>query len=194
MKGRGGGGLDLVLFQWGQFLTLLIIAFALSMDAFSLGIGVGMVGIRLREIVKVSITIGLFHIMMPVVGIVVGAYLSDLVGDIAVFIGGGVLMLIGLHMLWNGLVHSDQKSMLKTKGFGLLLFAFSVSLDALTVGFSFGLIEVNKVLAISLFGIMGAAMSYFGLLLGRSVGGWLGDYSELVGGLILFCFGLKFVI
>jgi putative Mn2+ efflux pump MntP len=194
VKGRGGGGLDLVLFQWGQFLTLLIIAFALSMDAFSLGIGVGMVGIRLREIVKVSITIGLFHIMMPVVGIVVGAYLSDLVGDIAVFIGGGVLMLIGLHMLWNGLVHSDQKSMLKTKGFGLLLFAFSVSLDALTVGFSFGLIEVNKVLAISLFGIMGAAMSYFGLLLGRSVGGWLGDYSELVGGLILFCFGLKFVI
>lgn len=103
-------------------------------------------------------------------------------------------MLIGLHMLWNGLIHGDQKSVLKTRGIGLLLFAFSVSLDALTVGFSFGLIEVNKILAISLFGIMGAAMSYFGLLLGRSVGGWLGDYSELVGGLILFCFGLKFVI
>lgn len=186
--------MDQVLFHWGQFLTLLIIAFALSMDAFSLGIGVGMVGIRLREIVKVSITIGLFHIMMPVVGIAVGAYLSDLVGDIAVFIGGGVLILIGLHMLWNGLFHGEQKSVLKTKGIGLLLFAFSVSLDALTVGFSFGLIEVNKILAISLFGIMGAAMSYFGLLLGRSVGGWLGDYSELVGGLILFCFGLKFVI
>ncbi|WNC14546.1 manganese efflux pump MntP family protein [Brevibacillus brevis] len=186
--------MDHVLFQWGQFLTLLMIAFALSMDAFSLGIGVGMVGIRLREILKVSITIGLFHIGMPIVGIAVGAYLSDLVGDIAVFIGGGVLMAIGMHMLWNGFVNGDQKSMLKTKGFGLLLFAFSVSLDALTVGFSFGLIEVNKLLAITLFGIMGGAMSYCGLLLGRSVGGWLGDYSELVGGLILFCFGLKFML
>jgi len=49
-------------------------------------------------------------------------------------------------------------------------------------------------LAIALFGIMGGAMSYFGLLLGKSVGGWLGDYSELVGGLILFCFGLKFIL
>jgi putative Mn2+ efflux pump MntP len=170
-----------------------MIAFALSMDAFSLGIGVGMVGIRLREILKVSITIGLFHIGMPIVGILVGAYLSDLVGDIAVFIGGGVLMAIGLHMLWNGFVNGDQK-VLRTKGFGLMVFAFSVSLDALTVGFSFGLIEVNRLLAISLFGIMGGAMSYFGLLLGRSVGGWLGDYSELVGGLILFCFGLKFIL
>jgi len=186
--------LDQVLFQWGQFLTLLMIAFALSMDAFSLGIGVGMVGIRLREILKVSITIGLFHVAMPVIGIFVGAYLSDLVGDIAVFIGGGVLMAIGMHMLWNGFIHGDQRSVLKTKGFGLLLFAFSVSLDALTVGFSFGLIEVNRILAIALFGIMGGAMSYFGLLLGKSVGGWLGDYSELVGGLILFCFGLKFIL
>ena len=79
-----------------------MIAFALSMDAFSLGDGVGMVGIRLREIVKVSITIGLFHMAMPLVGIVVGVYLSELVGDIAVFIGGGVLMAIGVHMLWNG--------------------------------------------------------------------------------------------
>lgn len=186
--------MDQVLFQWGQFLTLLMIAFALSMDAFSLGIGVGMVGIRLREILKVSITIGLFHVVMPVIGIFVGAYLSDLVGDIAVFIGGGVLMAIGMHMLWNGFIHGDQRSVLKTKGFGLLLFAFSVSLDALTVGFSFGLIEVNRILAIALFGIMGGAMSYFGLLLGKSVGGWLGDYSELVGGLILFCFGLKFIL
>ncbi|MED4751471.1 manganese efflux pump MntP family protein [Brevibacillus choshinensis] len=185
--------MDQVLFQWGQFLTLLMIAFALSMDAFSLGIGVGMVGIRLREILKVSITIGLFHIGMPILGILVGAYLSELVGDIAVFIGGGVLMAIGLHMLWNGFVNGDQK-VLRTKGFGLMIFAFSVSLDALTVGFSFGLIEVNRLLAISLFGIMGGAMSYFGLLLGRSVGGWLGDYSELVGGLILFCFGLKFIL
>lgn len=186
--------MDQVLFQWGQFLTLLMISFALSMDAFSLGIGVGMVGIRLREIVKVSVTIGLFHIAMPIVGIAVGAYLSDLIGDIAVFIGGGVLMAIGVHMLWNGLANGEKKSILQTKGVGLLLFAFSVSLDALTVGFSFGLIEVNKVLAILLFGIMGGAMCYFGLLLGRNVGGWLGDYSELVGGLILFSFGLKFIL
>jgi putative Mn2+ efflux pump MntP len=182
------------LFHWGQFLTLLMIAFALGMDAFSLSVGVGMVGIRVREIVKVSVTIGLFHVAMPVIGIGVGVYLSDLVGDIAVIIGGGILMLIGLHMLWNGFMQKEQQSVLQTKGLGLLLFAFSVSLDALTVGFSFGLLEVNKILAITLFGVMGTVMSSCGLLLGRSVGGWLGEYSEIAGGLILLCFGLKIIL
>jgi putative Mn2+ efflux pump MntP len=185
---------DLTLFHWGQFLTLLVIAFALSMDAFSLGVGVGMVGMRLREIVKVSITIGLFHVAMPLVGIAVGVYLSELVGDIAVFIGGAVLMGIGVHMLWNGFVQGEEKSILRTKGLGLLLFALSVSLDAMTVGFSFGLMEVNKLLAVTLFGIMGGMMAYCGLMIGRRMGGWLGEYSEVLGGLILFCFGLKFML
>lgn len=186
--------MEIALFQWGQLLTLLMVAFAISMDAFSLGVGVGMVGIRLREILKVSLTIGLFHIAMPLVGIFIGVYLSEIVGDIAVIIGGAVLIAIGLHMLWNGVFRTEEKSILKTKGVGLILFAFSVSLDAMTVGFSFGLIEVNKILAVSLFGLMGAAMAYFGLLLGRSVGGWLGEYSEVLGGLILFVFGLKFML
>jgi putative Mn2+ efflux pump MntP len=189
-----GRDVDITLFQWGQFLTLLMIAFALSMDAFSLGVGVGMVGIRFREILKVSITIGLFHVAMPLIGILVGVYLSEMVGDVAVFIGGAVLMAIGIHMFWNGLIQGEEKSMMQTKGLGLLLFAFSVSLDALTVGFSFGLMEVNKLLAVALFGITGGIGACCGLLLGRSVGGWLGDYSEVVGGIILFVFGLKFML
>lgn len=186
--------MDFALFQWGQFLTLLMISFALGMDAFSLGVGVGMVGIRFKEIVKVSITIGLFHVAMPVIGITAGVYLSDLMGGIAVFIGGSVLMLIGFHMMWGGFSQREQKSVMRTKGLGLLLFAFSVSLDALTVGFSFGLMEVNTLLAISLFGLMGTLMSSCGLLLGRSVGGWLGEYGEIVGGLILLSFGLKIIL
>ncbi len=186
--------MDITLFQWGQFLTLLMVAFALGMDAFSLGIGVGMVGMRLREVMRISITIGLFHIGMPLVGIWVGIYLSEIVGDIAVLIGGGVLMALGLHMLWSGFFRNEEQGILYTKGFGLLLFAFSVSLDALSVGFSFGLMEVNKILAVCLFGMMGGIMAGCGLLLGRSVGGWLGEYSEVLGGLILFSFGLKFIL
>ncbi len=185
--------MDITLFHWGQFLTLLMVAFALGMDAFSLGIGVGMVGIRLQEILRVSLTIGLFHISMPLLGFFIGRYLSDLVGDIAVLVGGGILMAIGLHMLWNGFFRADETSVMSTRGLGLFLFAFSVSLDALSVGFSFGLIEVNMLLAVCLFGLMGGMMAGVGLLVGRSVGGWLGEYSEVLGGLILFAFGLKFL-
>ncbi|MGC5325671.1 manganese efflux pump MntP family protein [Brevibacillus sp. SYSU BS000544] len=186
--------MDITLFQWGQFLTLLMVAGALGMDAFSLGIGVGMVGMRLKEILKVSITIGLFHVGMPLLGIGIGIYLSDKIGDIAVIIGGGVLMILGLHMLWNGFFRSEETSVMQTKGLGLFLFAFSVSLDALSVGFSFGLVEVNTFLAVSLFGVMGGMMAGCGLLLGRSFGGWLGEYSEVLGGIILLVFGIRFML
>lgn len=186
--------MDITLFQWGQFLTFLMIAVALGMDAFSLGVGVGMVGMRLREVVGVSITIGLFHVVMPLVGILIGMYLSDLVGDIAVLVGGAVLTLLGLQMLWNGIWGGTARGMLHKSGIGLLLFSFSVSLDALPVGLSFGLLNVNRLLAVSMFGLIGAIMAGCGLLLGRSVGGWLAGYGELLGGLILLVFGIKFMV
>ncbi|UFJ40188.1 manganese efflux pump MntP family protein [Brevibacillus humidisoli] len=186
--------MDITLIQWGQFLTFLMIAIALGMDAFSLGIGVGMVGMRLREVIRVSVTIGLFHMAMPLLGILVGIYLSEMVGDVAVLVGGGVLTMLGMHMLWNGLFGSTAQSMMQPSGIGLYLFAFSVSLDALSVGLSFGLMNVNRLVAVTLFGLIGGLMSGFGLLLGRRVGGWLGGYSELLGGLILLIFGIKFMM
>lgn len=186
--------LDDALVNMGQFITLFMIAVALGMDAFSLGIGVGMVGMRYRDIAKISLTIGLFHVAMPLLGIALGIYLSMMVGSIAVLIGGAILIMLGLHMLWNGLFEDDSQSVMRTKGFGLFLFAFSVSLDALSVGFSFGLLEVNKLLAVSLFGLMGGIMAGCGLLLGRRMGGWLGEYSEVFGGLILLVFGVKFIM
>ncbi len=194
MKKTGGESVEATVFLWGQFLTLLLIAIALGMDAFSLSIGLGMVGLRLRKIVNISIMIGCFHVAMPLLGIAIGTYLSDIVGDIAIFIGGGILILLGVHMLWSVFFGENEGSIIKTSGLGLILFAFSVSLDALSVGFSLGLMAVNKWLAVSLFGIIGGMMACAGLLLGRSVGGWLGEYSEIIGGVILLIFGLKFIL
>lgn len=186
--------MEAAVFLWGQFLTLLLIAIALGMDAFSLGIGLGMVGLRLRKIVNISVMIGFFHIAMPLLGIVIGTYLSDIVGDIAIYIGGGILILLGVHMLWSVFFGENEGSLIKTTGLGLILFAFSVSLDALSVGFSLGLMAVNKWLAVSLFGIIGGMMACAGLMVGKSVGGWLGEYSEIIGGVILLIFGLKFIL
>ncbi|WP_232697911.1 manganese efflux pump MntP [Brevibacillus daliensis] len=182
------------LYLFGQVVTLLLIALALGMDAFSLGIGIGMGGIRLRRIIAISTLIGVFHIIMPLTGIVIGIYLSDMVGDIAVLIGGGILVILGVHMLWSAFFGETETSLINTTGLGILLISFSVSLDALSVGFSLGLMAVNKWLAVSLFGVIGGLMAGSGLLLGRSVGSWLGNYSGIFGGVILLIFGLQFIL
>lgn len=181
--------------QWGELFTLLMIGTALGMDAFSLGIGMGMRGIRLLTIAKVSLTIGLFHIVMPLIGIGLGLFLTAYVGNIASYIGGFILVALGLHMLWDSLFSVDARGpLLKTTFWGLLLFSFSVSLDALSVGFSFGLFKVNTMLAVLIFGVLGAVLAALGLLLGRRVGGWLGEYSEIFGAVILLGFGIKFLL
>lgn len=183
------------IIQWGQFYTILMIGFALGMDAFSLGVGMGMVGLRLRTIAKVSFVVGLFHVVMPLIGIASGMFLSKVVGNVAAFIGGLILCFLGANMLWGSFFREeDSNNRYPTTGLGLVLFALSVSVDALSVGFSFGLFEVDMVMAILLFGLMGMVMACSGLLLGRHVGPRLGGFGEAIGGAILMAFGLKFLL
>ncbi|RXT08688.1 manganese efflux pump MntP family protein [Ammoniphilus sp. CFH 90114] len=183
------------IIQWGQFYTILMIGIALGMDAFSLGIGMGMLRIRLRTIAKVSLLIGLFHVIMPLIGIGSGKFLSSVVGDVATFIGGLILCFLGANMIWGSIFQVEgERTNYKTEGFGLLLFALSVSVDALSVGLSFGLFKTDIILAVLIFGIIGMAMTCCGLLLGKHVGHRLGGFGEALGGVIIFAFGIKFML
>ncbi|MCF6093202.1 manganese efflux pump MntP family protein [Microaerobacter geothermalis] len=179
--------------QWGQFVTLFMVATALGMDAFSLGLGVGMVGIRLKHVAKVSATIGIFHVIMPLFGMYLGKYLTTFIGNLAGWLGGGILLTLGLQMIWSSFKGGQSQSY-SPHGWGLLLFAFSVSLDSFSVGLTFGLFAVNVILAVSLFGFMGMIMAGTGLLLGRRFGLWLGEYGEALGGFILLAYGVKFLL
>lgn len=177
----------------GELITLIIMAFALSMDAFSVGLGMGMYRIRLKQILKIGITIGLFHVLMPLLGMLMGRLLSDQFGEIAALVGGGLLLLLGLQMIWSGF-KEDDKSLLAPVGFGLLLFSLSVSLDSFSVGLTLGIYGAKTALVLLCFGVGACILTWSGLLLGRKVQGWLGTYSEALGGSILMIFGLKLLL
>jgi manganese efflux pump family protein len=176
-----------------ELLTLLMMAFALGMDAFSVGLGMGMYKLRLRQIFKIGITIGLFHVWMPLVGMAAGHFLSEKFGTIASFLGGLLLVLLGLQMIWSSLKKDDEKA-ITPAGFGLLLFAFSVSVDSLSVGLTLGIYQAKAIMVVLCFGIVAMVMTLSGLLAGRKVQGWLGPYSEALGGSILLAFGLKLLL
>jgi manganese efflux pump family protein len=188
------GVMILGVIQWGEMITILMIGIALGADAFSLCIGMGMGGIRLLTVLKVSVTIGIFHVIMPLIGIAAGLFLTSVVGNIASYLGGGILIALGVHMLWNAFFNEEENPLLKTTFWGVMLFSLSVSLDALSVGLSFGLFNVNIAMAVITFGIISMLLAMCGLLLGRHVAGWIGEYSEIIGGLILLAFGIKFLL
>ncbi|WP_066310070.1 manganese efflux pump MntP family protein [Bacillus sp. FJAT-29814] len=177
----------------GEIVTLILMAAALGMDAFSVGLGMGMYKLRLRKIFEIGITIGLFHVMMPLAGITAGRFLSEKFGALATFIGGLLLVVLGLQMIWASLKKDDEK-VITPVGVGLLLFALSVSLDSFSVGLTLGIYGAKTVLVLLCFGIMATVQTWAGLLLGRKVRGWIGSYSEALGGAILLGFGVKLIM
>ncbi|MBP2076228.1 manganese efflux pump MntP family protein [Oceanobacillus polygoni] len=173
----------------GEIVSLFVVAIAIGMDAFSISLGLGLVKLRLKRIAFVGMTIGIFHIIMPFFGMVLGKAISEQIGDLTTLASGALLFFIGAQMFFSAFSHEAQKRM-QPVGLSLLLIAFTVSLDSFTVGLGLGISGVRVILTLILFGVASAFLACLGMLLGRKVQGYLGVYSELLAGSILCCFGI----
>ena len=177
----------------GELFTLILMAFALGMDAFSVGLGMGMFRLTKRHIFKIGVTIGLFHVWMPLLGMVAGRFLSEQFGAIAGYIGGFLLILLGVQMIWSSF-NEDEATLLSPVGKGLFIFALSVSLDSFSVGLTLGIYGARTALVLICFGAAAMVLTWAGLIVGRKVQGWLGTYSVALGGSILLAFGIKLLL
>ncbi|QAY68570.1 manganese efflux pump MntP family protein [Paenibacillus protaetiae] len=178
----------------GQLFTLLLMAAALGMDAFSLGIGIGLRGIRLKHILRLSLIIALFHVLMPLAGIWMGKLVGALLGHIASMAAGALLLLLGGHMIYNSLRGEQVRPVDTRTLWGTLVLALSVSVDSFSVGISLGVFAADVAVTVLAFGFFGGLMSIMGLMLGRRAGRNLGEYGEACGGAILLLFGILFMI
>ncbi|WP_182200756.1 manganese efflux pump MntP family protein [Paraliobacillus salinarum] len=173
-------------------ISLFIMAVALGMDAFSVGLGMGLQLLRLKRIFFIGITVGIFHVVMPFIGMVVGRLISTQLEGAAIIVAGLLLFGLGIHMMLQ-VFQSERKQPMKPIGIGLFLFSFSVSIDSFSVGLSLGMSGVKIVLTIILFGAVSMILTWAGLLLGKKARGFIGVYSELLGGAILCGYGLYFI-
>lgn len=189
-----------------NYITVLLVSVALGIDAFSVAISIGLAGIRSNQILLVSGIVTLFHIFMPLIGLSMGTYLGKIAGPMASIIGAFVLISIGASTIW-----SNVKEMSANKGgasrpasenrvininspLSLIIMAASVSLDALTVGFGLGTLEMDLFLTVITMGIVAGLMTIGGLVSGRTLNNTFGDKAEIIGGLILVLIGIKFLV
>ena len=61
-------------------------AFALGMDAFSVGLGMGMAKLRNSQMLQIGVIIGLFHVIMPLFGMMAGQFFPGALGALAGYI------------------------------------------------------------------------------------------------------------
>jgi manganese efflux pump family protein len=194
--------------EWGLNLAwILALSIALGADAFSLALAIGLVGIGKRMTLRLSLLVAVFHVFMPLGGLLLGQTLGMVLGQFARGIGALVLLWLGLRMLfhvWRPApeympLSKARKTMnqaqlpagVSLRGMGVYALAASVSLDALSVGFSLGTVDSQIGLTVLIMGVVAGVMMASGLLLGRFVGTWLGERAEAIGGLVLVLIGLR---
>lgn len=194
-----------------EIFTLLLVAIALGADAFALSLGIGMRGISTKQILIISGTVCIFHIIMPLTGLALGTYLGKIIGNLAAVFGSLILLVIGFNMIRENYKSQktykfcDARQLLDNSepavnyasvaGFwSLLALSASVSMDALTVGVSLGVFKFAIPIAVTVIGITAGVMTASGLILGKKCGVWLGTKAELAGGAILIIIGIKLLV
>ncbi|AFQ46376.1 manganese efflux pump MntP family protein [Desulfosporosinus meridiei] len=190
-----------------NFLWVVAVATALGADAFSLALAIGLAGIRKSMMVRLALVVAVFHVFMPLGGMMLGQALGSILGQFASLAGAFVLIVLGVRMLYK--IYWPAKQSLpfgearqaffagnitnqsSLEGYGIYLLAASVSLDALSVGFSLGTIRADILMTVLIMGMIAGLMTGIGLVLGRVMGTRLGDRAELFGGLALLLIGIK---
>ena len=165
-----------------SFFTILLIGISLSMDAFSLALVYGMQGMKKKQKLLLSIIVGIYHFIMPLIGLSFGTILNNINIISIDIIASLILIYIGIDLIIS---NSKKEDRLEITKIGFIIFGLSVSLDSLTVGIGLKAITNNYLISSIVFSISSLVFTYSGLLLGNLIGSKIGTYSKLIGGIIL---------
>ena len=168
--------------------NILLIAISLSIDSFSLSLSYGMSGISKKSIITTSIVVGLFHFFMPLIGYLIGIPLFEYTLLKPKYILFFIFLIISIDMI---ICFFDQKQEIKTLNLlGIIIFAFSVSFDSLSVGLGISYLYDNIIIAVTTFCIVSMFFTYIGFILGKKVSNIIGKWSFLVGAITLFLYSI----
>jgi len=190
----------------GELLTVLLVAIVLGADAFSLSMGMGLRGVSRRYEIRFSSMVALFHVFMPLLGLSIGMAAGKYLGIWAGRIGAVVLAYIGIEMLmkaWreikpHSIPFKEARESMGQSRFetgdrwaSLILLTVSVSIDALTVGFSLGTIKAPILTTVLIMGAVAGIMTMLGFKGGKIFSRMVGSYSQGIGGLVLLALAVK---
>lgn len=173
-------------------ISICIMALALSMDAFSVSLSIGMQNLRLKRIAIIGFIIGVLHVILPLMGMIIGHYVSEKATFITELTSGFIFIVLGTHMFFSAFQEKSYGP-LPQQGWTIIVMAFFVSVDSFPAGLSIGFIDVNPILIMITFGCCSMIMAWMGMLLGKKVHATTGKYSEMLGGLIMYFIGIAFI-
>ena len=177
--------------------TVIFVAVGLSVDAFSVAIGIGASTTKRSwaPALRLAAAFGLFQFAMPIAGWLAGLTVVNIIGGFDHWIAFALLAYVGGKMIWEGCKNErkEEKSD-STRGLPLLLLSIATSIDALAVGFSFSILKEPILFPATIIGIVCFLMTMIGMIFGKVLARIFGRKVEIFGGIVLIAIGLKILV
>lgn len=169
--------------------SIFLVAFALSMDAFSVAITIGINCTELKKKLLFISLVGLCHFVFPWLGMILGqTFLRSFVIN-GEKILGIILLILAIEMIYE---YFHKEGDLCFTYPSLLLLVISVSMDSFMTGIGLYSMEGNVYSILIIFSLTSMAFSILGIFLGKMFNKLIGEYSEVIGILILVFLGVKY--
>ncbi|MBN1338436.1 MAG: manganese efflux pump [Bacteroidales bacterium] len=180
-----------------DLLTIIGIAFALSLDSFAVSVTNGIIIKKLQffSALKIAFFFGAFQALMPLAGWAAGLTLKSYIQHLDHWIAFGLLLIIGGRMIFFSFQKEKSNGAVDCRNFSnLLMLSIATSIDALAVGLSFAMLDLNIFYPIAIIGGVTFVNCLIGIHIGKKIGHLLGNRLEIAGGAILILIGVKILV
>ena len=176
-------------------LALLILSFALAMDAFAASLCQGAVARGPRgTALRVGAVFGAAQGLMPLVGWSLGIAFASVVQAVDHWVALLLLGLLGGKMILDGLTQDAGECAAPMGAWTLFIAAIGTSVDAAAAGVTLPLLGQPVALACAVIGVTTAVLCFAGVWIGKGVGARLGRPAVLLGGAVLAGLGVKIFV
>lgn len=165
-------------------VALAIAAFVIPLGFDTLAVSIAL-GLRGTNPWRPALLFAAFEVMMPVAGIILGRYAGARLESLAGYLGGIIIVAVGVHTLREAFQHEGEIGRLSLRGArGIVATGLAVSTDEMAIGFPLGALRlpVGAVLAAIAFQAFVATAG--GILVGNKIGTRLGERAARLSGIV----------
>ena len=163
--------------------SLLVLGFTLSLDNFRTALAFGGLPMNWQRSARIALMFGFWDGVAPLIGILLGRYWANTIGDTAELVVAIALGAYGLYLVIHSWLTPAPEELDKPWAlYGLIV---PLSLDNVVAGTSLGLLGYSLWVAPLVFGATTAVVAFVGLRLGRAAASVIRIRPDLVTGVAL---------
>lgn len=174
-----------------MLIKLIGLIIPLGIDTFAVSAALGMNPIPLRKKLMISLFFTFFETGMPIIGLIAGEPLHNLIGGAADYAAFAILIIFGAYTLLHK--KNDEanqaKTMINKWGLGAFILGVTISIDEIAIGLTLGLLGFALIPVLIAIAVQAFIFSQLGFWLGKKLSESFREKAESFAGISLILVG-----